>query len=319
MSSSTAEPPPTSSPSPSPTDHSDRGGSGTSSNLYLVTFLATLFLLLFVSCAIVMRSYILRRRFQREQDDHLAAGRFLAPRTQGSKRKRFGAKPKLFDTWLADGGVTWDHIKPLSAQPVFVKRKYRDGRVPKDGIIISGGPQQINVENLNANVNDSGSPQGVATGHPLRSPLRHLWSRSRRTSTPPQEPDAEEADGLDAEIIAASDLPPSPGGANLPPSGATAGTPAITYKVRIEMLQVSVVIAMPSQDRTIKKNKALDSMEKNEIETEDEDDDEDSSLPEIVFGVTRVNYRQPKPQKPTDATSTSQQKQIMPTVQEEEL
>lgn len=78
-----------------------------------VTFLATLFLLLFVSCAIVLRSYILRRRYQRRLDEAMAAGMLLAPRTQGSKRKRFGAKPRLYDTWLAPtdgGGVTWSQL-----------------------------------------------------------------------------------------------------------------------------------------------------------------------------------------------------------------
>ncbi|KAH9480444.1 hypothetical protein JR316_0007044 [Psilocybe cubensis] len=281
--SSSAEPSPTAS-----SEQSDQRNPTTSSNLYLVTFLATLFLLLFVSCAIVMRSYVLRRRFQREQDDQLAAGRFLAPRTQGSKRKRFGAKPRLFDTWLADGGVTWDHIKPISAQPVFVKRRYRDGRVPKDGVVISGAPQQ--------------PPTIVQPPAPRPTAIRRFFSRTRPTYPVSQETDDTEA-LVDAEAIATTtDIP----------------NPAITYKVRVEMLQVSVLIAMPCQNRSIKKGKALDPIT-NDIETEDEDDDEDAPLPNLVFGVTRVNYRQPKSQKTTDTNNTSQQKPQMPIVPEEEL
>lgn len=75
-----------------------------------VTFLATLFLLLFVSCAIVLRSYILRRRFQRHLDEAMAAGILLAPRSQGSRRRRFGSKPKLFDAWFSEGGDSWEEI-----------------------------------------------------------------------------------------------------------------------------------------------------------------------------------------------------------------
>ena len=57
----------------------------------------------------------MRRRYQRRLDDAMAGGLLLAPRAPGSKRKRFGTKPKLFDAWLADGGVTWDHIKVCSS------------------------------------------------------------------------------------------------------------------------------------------------------------------------------------------------------------
>ncbi|KIM43148.1 hypothetical protein M413DRAFT_443960 [Hebeloma cylindrosporum] len=40
----------------------------------------------------------------------MAAGMVLTPRVQGSKRKRFGAKPKITDTWLVPGGEKWDSI-----------------------------------------------------------------------------------------------------------------------------------------------------------------------------------------------------------------
>lgn len=79
-----------------------------------VTFLATLFLLLFVSCAIVLRSYVLRRRFQRRLDEAMAAGILLAPRAQGSRKRRFGTKPKFFDAWIAEGGETWDGMMVCS-------------------------------------------------------------------------------------------------------------------------------------------------------------------------------------------------------------
>ncbi|KAF5315265.1 hypothetical protein D9619_007199 [Psilocybe cf. subviscida] len=162
--------------SPSSTSTADPAFTGTSSdaakqntkmsNLYLVTFLATLFILLLISGAIVMRSYFLRRRYQRRLEEALASGLVLAPRAQGGKRKRFGAKPGLFEVYVREptrptesgrgdakygppsvgekdtllekdplgvvggGGSSlqwgsWGTILPLSAQPIFVKRKYR--------------------------------------------------------------------------------------------------------------------------------------------------------------------------------------------------
>ncbi|KAF5311669.1 hypothetical protein D9611_009406 [Ephemerocybe angulata] len=116
---------------------------GASSNLYLVTFLATLFLLLFVSCAIVLRSYLLRRRYQRQIEHALAHGIVLAPRTPGSRKKRFGTRPHLYESWIAplhvsgvSGGASlgkelthggrWSDMLPLTVQTVIVKRRTKD-------------------------------------------------------------------------------------------------------------------------------------------------------------------------------------------------
>lgn len=105
------------------------GGTNNTGNLYLcvvnsielnfltpypittsITFLATLFLLLFISCAIVLRSYILRRRFQQQLDEAMAAGILLAPRSPGSRKRRFGSKPKFHDAWLVQGGEKWEQM-----------------------------------------------------------------------------------------------------------------------------------------------------------------------------------------------------------------
>ena len=56
----------------------------------------------------VLRSYIIRRRQQRRQD--MNPGLLLAPRAQGSKLKRFGAIPKMLNTWLAEGGDKWNQM-----------------------------------------------------------------------------------------------------------------------------------------------------------------------------------------------------------------
>lgn len=40
----------------------------------------------------------------------MAAGMLLAPRSPGSKRKRFGAKPKMFDLWFKEGEENWEDV-----------------------------------------------------------------------------------------------------------------------------------------------------------------------------------------------------------------
>lgn len=71
------------------------------------------------------------------------------------------------------------------------------------------------------------------------------------------------------------------------PSGSTPN-----YRIRVEMLQLSVLISMPSPNRSQKKNSILESADLDR--DEEETDDKDLELPNMVFGVTRVNYRQPK-------------------------
>lgn len=62
------------------------------------------------------------------------------------------------------------------------------------------------------------------------------------------------------------------------------------YRVRVEMLQLAVLIAMPSPHRSLRKNAIL---EKLDMDHDDYEKESDDLLPNVVFGVTRVNYRQP--------------------------
>ena len=93
-----------------------------------ITFLATLLVLLVVSCVVVLRSYVIRRRYPLHLDEAIAAGIILAPRTQGGRRRRLAAKPKLFTSCLVQGGERWNQMMvgsyPYSAQlslvnPIF--------------------------------------------------------------------------------------------------------------------------------------------------------------------------------------------------------
>ncbi|KAF9533282.1 hypothetical protein CPB83DRAFT_890380 [Crepidotus variabilis] len=258
---------PSSPPVASQSSKSDDGHPpGSSNNLYLVTFLATLFLLLFVSCAIVLRSYIFRRRYQRRLEEAMAAGMLLAPRAQGSKRKRFGSKPKMFDAWLTDGGEIWDEMTPLAAQSVFVKRKYKEGTGPK-----AAGDGQLSPGFVEIMPN-APPPRPTA---PLHSGVRTLLQRFRRQPDPPTP--TLEPDGVDLEGAGTS-------------APTTTTTAPGSYKVRVEMLQVSVLVAMPSPTRRRRKNRIADSKQS----FDDIEEDGEEPLPDIAFGITRVNYRQPK-------------------------
>ncbi|SJL07544.1 uncharacterized protein ARMOST_10894 [Armillaria ostoyae] len=95
-------------------------GQSTSSSLYLFTFLATLFVLLIISSSIILRSFMMRRRFQRRLEEAMAQGVVLAPHNQGSRRKRLGRKPKMHEAWIAPSqdADTWEDMMPLSAQPM---------------------------------------------------------------------------------------------------------------------------------------------------------------------------------------------------------
>ncbi|KAI0061717.1 hypothetical protein BV25DRAFT_742912 [Artomyces pyxidatus] len=103
----------------SPSPSSGKGG-GTSTSLYLFTFLATLFLLLFVSSAIILRSFVLRRRFRRRIEEAILAG-VMTPNEAAhrGRRRNFGAKPKMWEAWVSPGGDagSWASIMPVSVQP----------------------------------------------------------------------------------------------------------------------------------------------------------------------------------------------------------
>ncbi|KIP05385.1 hypothetical protein PHLGIDRAFT_119900 [Phlebiopsis gigantea 11061_1 CR5-6] len=121
--SSTPSPSATSSDSAvSSSSTSDSGGGGgfspPSSTLYLLTFLATLFVLLFVSCAIVLRSFVLRRRFRQQIEEQIAAGLLPPDALWNSRRRDFGEKPKLYDVGVFPSSQveSWTSMSPISAK-----------------------------------------------------------------------------------------------------------------------------------------------------------------------------------------------------------
>ncbi|KAI0074742.1 hypothetical protein K474DRAFT_1699516 [Panus rudis PR-1116 ss-1] len=99
-----------------------------SAALYLYTFLATLVLLLTVSAAIVIRSYVLRRRQRVLLEEAIRNGTlspdFGTPRSRGNKVD-IGNKPEIYDVYLvpcgdmkgaSEKGEWWDELSPVAAQ-----------------------------------------------------------------------------------------------------------------------------------------------------------------------------------------------------------
>ncbi|KAH9065433.1 hypothetical protein EDB87DRAFT_1072208 [Lactarius vividus] len=115
---------------PQPPPPPNNNGGGPSSSLYLFTFLATLFLLLFVSSAIILRSFILRRRFRQRIEEAILAG-VIVPNPTGrvSRRRALGEKPKLWETRVfpADDD-RWDSIVPVSAVAKASETKAKEDR-----------------------------------------------------------------------------------------------------------------------------------------------------------------------------------------------
>ncbi|GLB38499.1 hypothetical protein LshimejAT787_0503640 [Lyophyllum shimeji] len=227
--------------SSSPSSQPDRPlGFTNSSNLYLITFLATLFLLLFISCTIVLRSFVLRRRYQRQIDEALAAGIILAPRAQGSRKRRYGHKPKMFTSWVVQGGERWDEMMPVAALPVQAKRRLKNANRASSKHQPPDHPQPTDT---------TSSP----TSEP--PPLRQRFLRAFRPR---------------GQIRSE------------PPAAVQPETPART---RVDMLQISVLIAMPTPNRPT--NSSTSSFQKTP--------DEDEPIPDVVFGVTRLPYKHPNP------------------------
>lgn len=84
-----------------------------------LTFLATLFVLLFVSCAIVLRSFIIRRRFRQQVEEQIAAGLLPPEAAYGLGKRDFGEKPKLWDVSVLPTPVAggWPSLQVRALRP----------------------------------------------------------------------------------------------------------------------------------------------------------------------------------------------------------
>ncbi|KAH7910493.1 hypothetical protein BJ138DRAFT_1114047 [Hygrophoropsis aurantiaca] len=264
--------------------NSGGGNGGTSSTLYLFTFLATLFVLLLVSSAIILRSFILRRRFRRRVEEALANGLFLdLPPPPGPPIRALGEKPKLFDRWVvpATDGIArgqiigdeksnwaWETLMPVSAHMV---------KPPKSS-------------SSNSSTLSSSTPAPGPSPPPSRLTrlLPFSFSRGRaRSQSQPQTPSPPR-------------IPSSP---MLVPSGPS--SPTRTATAAETRVAVSVLIAMPSPSRPLLYGgKGKEIAASNESPASGlahgpgsgtgqrwDDGEREGEMPDVVFGLAEVPYK----------------------------
>ncbi|KAH8825402.1 hypothetical protein DL96DRAFT_183484 [Flagelloscypha sp. PMI_526] len=115
--------PPHHPPGPPPDGHH---GPVNSSNLYIFTFLATLLVLLAISCLVVGRSFMLRRRYRRRLAEILAEGAISTPESPSSRRRVLRHMPQLHEAFISSPTTSHeslDRAMPFAVQ--FLKPRRR--------------------------------------------------------------------------------------------------------------------------------------------------------------------------------------------------
>lgn len=276
------------------------------STLYLFTFLTTLLLLLAVSCGIVIRSFILRRRFHRRVEEAIAAGVLLPSQTgdigmgPGGTinvfRRPLGEKPKMWEVWI-DEPSSGDNHAPIASewsdiQPVAVTR-------------LSDAPPKPKVEQTG----ETPAPSAPASAF-NRLTSRLLFGRGR-TPTPanatPASPEAPLPTLTYGSSPALDQQPLEPPQDKLPNSTNANNS-----------VQVAVLIAMPdpSKPRYSPRSALADSPideETSGIKGKQRSSEiptiptEEHELPDICIGVAQAQLAQ-TPSLPTSAAAPNSPK-----------
>ncbi|KAH7885051.1 hypothetical protein F5I97DRAFT_1322608 [Phlebopus sp. FC_14] len=253
MSSNTTTIPPTStssSPSSTTSGVGQPGNQTTSSTLYLFTFLATLFVLLLISSTIILRSYVLRRRFRQRYERALAAGLFVdldggalgdlrGPGGLGARqtgRRRFGRRPMVWETWLVPAEETVSEKHPTATNETFAW-----SRIMPVSLRLTRAPSPPSSTPTSTQQRTQ-SPQEGPGEHPTRL-ARLLSPFSRHRARPSVEASPANSN---ARLLEPSNSTSSPA----QPRSAVNGTatPRSTSGGRIregDRLSVCVLVAMP--------------------------------------------------------------------------
>ncbi|KAI0720508.1 hypothetical protein C8T65DRAFT_735839 [Cerioporus squamosus] len=266
-----------------------------SSSLYLFTFLATLFLLLAISSAIIMRGIFLRRRFRRRLEEAIAAGVLLTPSDDGTggfggnggrTPRRKLQRPTLFDVsvlppWFSTSSPqdgSWDKLMPFAGNIASEK----PGQEPAPDATQSTGPP-IRGHRPNAVL--------------LLERATYLFPRNRlRRSNAPSRADPSP---ISQSITAASST-----------QDVAMSTPAIPLEPqdpleRAAEVRVAVVIAMPNPHRSGYVPPSVDAEmhrpspggkgKARGLDGWSEDGVEEEGVPDVVFGTARVPIAELEP------------------------
>ncbi|OSD07233.1 hypothetical protein PYCCODRAFT_1463529 [Trametes coccinea BRFM310] len=244
-----------------------------SSSLYLFTFLATLFLLLAISSAIIMRGIFLRRRFRRRLEEAIAAGVLLSPTDDGPGGSGRSPRRKLRRPVLYDVSVL---------PPFFSTSSPQDGRweetMPVSASVTAEKPGLDPLPKSESTPSVNATRSGL---HLLRA-LEHAnlvlpRMRLRRARAPPARTEPP-----------ASDTPPSP------PIPLEQRDPVL----RAAEVQVAVIIAMPNPHRSAYVSPAAgvgagvrlsDGGKGKARSTEGWEDAEEEGVPDVILGSAKVS------------------------------
>ncbi|PIL22543.1 hypothetical protein GSI_15232 [Ganoderma sinense ZZ0214-1] len=282
-------------------DASSTPGNGTgplgppSSSLYLFTFLATLFLLLAISSAIIMRGIFLRRRFRRRLEEALAAGAVLSGDDGpggfgGRSHRRKVQRPTLYD------------LSVLA--PYFSTSSPHDGNWEKL-MPFSGNIHAEKPEAKASSATDTDPASSPAGGPRHRQPriravldgAAHLLPRNRLTRN--------------GNGTRQSPSNPTSAPATAPSTGGGADdAPAIPLEQldpvqRAAEVRVAVVIAMPNPHRSAYVPPSLDEElhqltpggkgKMRGLDGWGDEGEEEAGVPDVVFGVAMLPVTPPPP------------------------
>ncbi|KAL6299818.1 hypothetical protein BKA93DRAFT_804573 [Sparassis latifolia] len=144
----------------------DNDGLTSSASLYLYTFLATLILLLSVSGAIVVRSYLMRRRQRIMIEEAIRNGTYIPP---ARYPRPLGAKPVLHDVYLRFDTATDE--KGGAAGPSYGGRSWWQWMMPVAATLWSTGAPSLQTK-----------PERAPMMGPLPWYLHSPWRRHRLQS-----------------------------------------------------------------------------------------------------------------------------------------
>ncbi|KAH9922793.1 uncharacterized protein BXZ73DRAFT_104027 [Epithele typhae] len=278
-------PPPTGTDGAAAATSSSADNNGTpSSSLYLFTFLATLFLLLAISSAIILRGIFLRRRFRRRLEEAFATG-LLSPSDDvfggGRLHRRKLQRPTLFD--------------------VSVTAPYFSTSSPPDGNWEKLMPFSGNISSEKQGLDLASDAATTASAPPRPGHTRRLLERAGyilprgrlRRNAPPAP--AQPASTPPTAATASPGPSPSPEG-DVPLEGPPDPV------ARAAEVRVAVVIAMPHPQRAAYVAPAVDadlvahsprgkSKARGGLDGWTDDGHEEEGVPDVVFGVVRVPVR----------------------------
>ncbi|KAL7279961.1 hypothetical protein ACG7TL_006372 [Trametes sanguinea] len=257
------------------------------------TFLATLFLLLAISSAIIMRGIFLRRRFRRRLEEAIAAGVLLSPTDDGPGGSGRSPRRKLRRPVLYDVSVL---------PPFFSTSSPQDGRweetMPVSASVTAEKPGLDPLPKSESTPSVNATRSGM---HLLRA-LEHAnlvlpRMRLRRARAPPARTEPP-----------ASDTPPSP------PIPLEQRDPVL----RAAEVQVAVIIAMPNPHRSAYVSPAVgvgagvrlsDGGKGKARSTEGWEDAEEEGVPDVILGsaknVTTISSSKSSPLSSSSKSSSS--------------